>query len=277
MTNTNDDRYLKKDGRTVSKSYVAKKRGKSNKNKKLFTKGYIFLLIMLALVSIIYSIYSHSYMKISQIYVTGNEMTKDTEIISELGNPIGKNILLYNPSDYEDNINKLQGIENAKIKKVFPDLLNVNVDETYPLFFQKDGEHRVYISNKASLLGEDIDEYKQLSLKEIKGANLRKNIGENFTGSEASIKFLRSIQSYSYFNELNQLNLENKAQIGIMINDIDVKFGDLNNIDYKLKSLDKILNDVNSKSLDITEIDLNNGNDPVVKVNPESFSENLNY
>ena len=277
MTNTNDDRYLKRDGRTVSKTYVAKRRSKYSKNKKLLTKAYVLLLILLALLSIFYSIYIHSYMKISQIYITGNEMTNDTDIISELGNPIGKNILFYNPSDYEDNINKLRGIENVKIKKVFPDLLNVNVDETYPLFFQDNGEHRVYISNKATLLGEDIDEYKQLPLKEIKGANLRENIGGNFTGSEASLKFLRAIQSYSYFNELNQLNLENKAQIGIMINDIDVKFGDLNNIDYKLKLLDKILNDVNSKSLDITEIDLNNGNDPVVKVNPESFSENLNY
>ncbi len=276
MTNTNEDRYVKKDGKTVNKTYVAKKRSK-NKGKKLFSKGYILLLIILALASILYSIYKHPYMKISQIYITGNERINDTDIISEMGNPIGENILLYNPSDYETNISKIDGIDKVSIKKVYPNLVNVNIDESYPLFFQKNGEKTAYISNKGIYLGKDIEEYKDMPLKEIKGAKLRDSLGENFTSSEASLKFLKSIQAYSYFNEINQLNLENKAQIGIIINDIDVKFGDLNNVDNKFKLLNKILNDINSKSLNATEIDLNNGNDPVVKVSPESFSENLNY
>ena len=185
--------------------------------------------------------------------------------------------MFYDTKDQEPNITKLPYIESASIKKVFPNLLSIIVEENYPLFFQNADGKDLYISNTGIFLGEDIGEFDKSLLKEINGANLRKEIGENFTSSQASLNFIKSIQRFSYFNDINQLNLENKAQIGIMINDIDVKFGDLNNIDYKLKSLDKILNDVNSKSLDITEIDLNNGNDPVVKVNPESFSENLNY
>ena len=62
-----------------------------------------------------------------------------------------------------------------------------------------------------------------------------------------------------------------------MINDIDVKFGDLNDIDYKLKILDNILNDARGKSITITEIDLDNGKNPVVKVSPDSYSDNLNH
>lgn len=276
MTNTNDDRYLKKDGKTVNKRYIAKKHSKS-KGKKLFSKLYIFLLFFLFLASILYSIYRHSYMKISQIYINGNTIISDTDIISEIGNPIGENILIYNPALYEKKVEGLDGIEDVSIKRVFPNLLNINVDETYPLFYQNDGVNTYYISNKAILLEENKDRYKDLPLKEIKGASIRENVGENFTGSEASIKFLKDIQKFPYFTDLNQLNLENKAQIGIMLNDIDVKFGDLNNIDYKLKLLDKILNDINTKSLKVTEVDLNNGIDPVVKVSPESFSENLNY
>lgn len=276
MQNSNDDRYLKKDGKTVNKKYVAKKHSKE-KNVKLFSKGFILFLIFLALASIVYSLYSHSYMKISNIYITGNKATDDGDIIAEIGNPIGENILLYKPEENEASIKKLPYIENARIKKVFPNLLNINVEEDYPLFFQNIDGTDFYISNKGILLGEDIGEYDKTSLKEIKGANLRKEIGENFTGSDASLNFLRSIQGFSYFNEVNQLNLENKAQIGIMLNDIDVKFGDLNDIDYKLKILDNILNDAREKSIELTAIDLDNGDNPIVKVSPNSYSDNLNY
>lgn len=276
MQNSNDDRYLKKDGKTVNKKYVAKKHSRQ-KDKKLFSKGFIVFLILLALASIIYSIYAHSYMKISQIYITGNDISPDTEIIGQIGNPIGENILLYKPHDHESDITELPYIENANIKKVFPNLLNISVEENYPLFYQNIDGKDFYISNKGLLIGEDIGEFDKSMLKEIKGANLRKQIGENFTGSDASLKFLKAIQNFWYFNEVNQLNLENKAQIGIMLKDIDVKFGDLNDIDYKLKVLDNILNDAEEKSIAVTEIDLGNGKNPIVKVSPDSYSDNLNY
>ena len=276
MQNSNDDRYLKKDGKTVNKKYVAKKHSKE-KNVKLFSKGFTIFLIFLALASILYSIYLNNYMKISNIYITGNNATSDGEIIAEIGNPIGENIILYKPEKNEANIKKLPYIENASIKKIFPNLLNISVEENYPLFFQNNDGKDYYISNTGSLLGEDIGEFDKSLLKEIKGAKLRSEIGENFTGSEASINFLKAIQGFSYFNEVNQLNLENKAQIGIMLNDIDVKFGDLNDIDYKLKILDNILNDAREKSIEITAIDLHNGKNPIVKVSPNSYSDNLNY
>lgn len=276
MQNSNDDRYLKKDGKTVNKKYVAKKHSRQ-KDKKLFSKGFMVFLILLALASIIYSIYDHSYMKISQIYITGNDISPDTEIIGQIGNPIGKNILLYKPHDHESDITELPYIENANIKKVFPNLLNISVEENYPLFYQNIDGKDFYISNKSLLIGEDIGEFDKSMLKEIKGANLRKQIGENFTGSDASLKFLNAIQNFWYFNEVNQLNLENKAQIGIILKDIDVKFGDLNDIDYKLKVLDNILNDAEEKSITVTEIDLGNGKNPIVKVSPDSYSDNLNY
>lgn len=276
MQNSNDDRYLKKDGKTVNKKYVAKKHSRQ-KDKKLFSKGFMVFLILLALASIIYSIYDHSYMKISQIYITGNDISQDTEIIGQIGNPIGENILLYKPHDHESDITELPYIENANIKKVFPNLLNISVEENYPLFYQNIDGKDFYISNKGLLIGEDIGEFDKSMLKEIKGANLRKQIGENFTGSDASLKFLKAIQNFWYFNEVNQLNLENKAQIGIMLKDIDVKFGDLNDIDYKLKVLDNILNDAEEKSIAVTEIDLGNGKNPIVKVSPNSYSDNLNY
>lgn len=276
MQNSNDDRYLIKDGKTVNKKYVAKKHSKE-KDKKLFIKWFVLVLILLALLSICISIYTHPYMKISHIYITGNHINSDTEIIGQIENPIGENIFLYKDEDQIASISNLAYVEDASIKKVFPNLLNINVEENYPLFYQNDEGKDYYISNTGILQGEDIGEFDRSQLKELKGAKLRKETGEKFTSSDATLNFLGAIQDYAYFNDVSQLNLENKAQIGIILKDIDVKFGDLNNIDYKLKILDNILSESEEKSIKITEIDLDNGKNPIVKVSPDSYNDNLNY
>lgn len=51
-----------------------------------------------------------------------------------------------------------------------------------------------------------------------------------------------------------------------MIQDIEVKFGDLNNSSYKIKLLEKILQDIKSKELEAASINLNNGDNPLVVV-----------
>ncbi len=273
MANTNDDRYVKKDGKTLNKSYVAKKHSKEA-GKKLFSKLFVAFLILLTLGIIIFNLYSHPYMQISEIYVSGNNKVTDTEIIGQLRNPIGQNIVTYNPEAYEDDIKQIKYVDNVKIKKVFPNLINVKITENYPLFYQWDDGESYIISNNGKYLADE--DMTTDDLIEITGASLRKAPGENFTASEASMKFILAIQEFSYFKELKQLNLENKADIGIIIDDIDVKFGDLNNINYKLNILDKILNDIKVKGVTAKQIDLDNGKDPVVKVEVASFSENLN-
>lgn len=276
MTNTNEDRYLIKNGKTVNKTYIAKKRGKEKKQK-LFSKPFIVLLVILGFLSIVYSIYRHSYLKISQIYISGNYITNDSEIIGKVGNPIGENILLYKADDHIEDLTKLDYVESASIKKVFPNLINVSIKESYPLFYQKGRDKTSYISNDGKFIGNDLDLENKEKLIEINGTNLKENLNESFTSSKASLDFLQALQKYQYFSQVNQLNLENKSEIGIMINDIDVKFGDLNDIDYKLNLLDKILNDINEKSLTAIEIDIKDKENPKVIVDKESFSKNLNY
>ena len=274
MTNSNDNRFFKKDGKTVNKTYIAKKRSKEA-DTKLFSKWFVAFLVLISLLIIAYQAYRHPYMRISEVYVHGNKLTSDTEIIGRLQNPIGQNIFFFDPKAHEADIRDLEYVEDASVRKVFPNIVNVKIVENYPLFVQEEEGDKHYISNKGKYLGDGI-ENPDMKLVNLKGARLRKIANENFTSSEASLKFLLAIQQYSFASDLNELNLENKADIGIMINDIDVKFGDLNNINHKLKLLEKILNDNKEKGIRATAIDLDNGNNPVVKVDKESFSEDLN-
>lgn len=276
MQNNNDNRYLKKDGKTVKKTYVAKKNNRNfEKEKKLFSKPFVFFLIILFLLTVLYSLYSHTFMQISDIYISGNKNISDEQIISQMANPIGENILTYNIADSEERINAIDTVDGVEIKKVFPNLLSIEVDESYPLFYQEEKDKTYYIDNKAKIV-ENRPENNDGLIK-IRGAKLRNMTGENFTSSEASLNFVKAIQEFSYIDKVKEIDLENKAEIGIMLNDIDVKFGDLNNISDKLKLLDKILNDIDQKGVLAVQIDLDNGKNPRVKVDDQSFSEDLNY
>lgn len=276
MQNNNDNRYLKKDGKTMKKTYVAKKNNRNfEKEKKLFSKPFVFFLIILFLLTVLYSLYSHTFMQISDIYISGNKNISDEQIISQMSNPIGENILTYNIADSEERINAIDTVDGVEIKKVFPNLLSIEVDESYPLFYQEEKDKTYYIDNKAKIV-ENSQENNDGLIK-IRGAKLRNITGENFTSSEASLNFVKAIQEFSYIDKVKEIDLENKAEIGIMLNDIDVKFGDLNNISDKLKLLDKILNDIDQKGVLAVQIDLDNGKNPRVKVDDQSFSEDLNY
>mgnify|MGYP001949664917 FL=1 len=57
-------------------------------------------------------------MKIQDIYINGNRVTEDTEIIKKLKSPLGKNILLYDPRKYESDIEDLYYIKKVKARKV---------------------------------------------------------------------------------------------------------------------------------------------------------------
>lgn len=241
------------------------------KKPKTFTKRFVIFLIVLFLSVFIVNALRHPYMKISQVYVTGNERLKDTDIISRVQNPIGKNILTYNVKKNEKKLIEEDTIEEAEIKKVFPKVINIKIKETYPRFFIEDKEKITYISNQGRIMdSEEIHANTKNSLINIKISDYKEDIREEFTDDEDLLNFINEINSSSFVDLINQLNFENNRHIGIIIKDMRVDFGDLKESSYKIRLLESILKDVESKDLDVSSIDLSNGKNPVVEINEGS-------
>lgn len=263
MTNNNDDRLIKKGSRVFNKKYIAKKRSKEEERGN--SKFFIFSLVLAFLLGVFYNIYTHPFMKIQDIYINGNRVTEDTEIIKKLKSPLGKNILFYNPTKYEKDIENLEYIKSAKVRKVFPKILSVKVDEDFPMFVIKKYGKEIIVTNNG-LVTDKKPYSKEAKLIEIKTKGVETTLGQSFTSSKAIGDFIKEVQASSLIGSVSQLNLENKLDIGIMIQDIEVKFGDLNNISYKIKLLEKILQDIKSKGQEAVSINLNNGDNPLVVV-----------
>lgn len=263
MNNKNDDRLIKKGSRVFSKKYIAKKHSREEAPK---SKLFAVLLVLVFLLGIFYNLYTHPFMKIQDIYINGNRVTEDTEIIKKLKSPLGKNILLYDPRKYESDIESLEYIKNAKVRKVFPKILSIKVDEDFPMFVVKKYGKKILVTNNGIVT--DKKPYSEdAKLIPIKINNIETTIGEDFTSSAAIMDFIGEIQKSKVIEGVSQLNLENKLDIGIMIQDIEVKFGDLNNVSYKIKLLEKVLTEIKNKELEAVSINLNNGDNPLVVVN----------
>ena len=144
MTNKNDDRLIKKGARVFSKKYIAKKHSKEEKPS---SKLFFFLLVLAFLLGVFYNLFTHPYMKIQDIYINGNRVTEDTEIIKKLKSPLGKNILLYNPKKYEKDIESLNYVKSAKVRKVFPKILSVKIEEDFPMFAVEKYGKKILITN----------------------------------------------------------------------------------------------------------------------------------
>lgn len=262
MNNKNDDRLVKKGSRVFRKKYIAKKHSKEEKPK---SKLFVILLVLVFLLGIFYNLYRHPYMKIQDIYINGNRVTEDTEIIKKLKSPLGKNILLYDPRKYEGEIESLDYIKEAKARKVFPKILSIKVEEDFPMFVTKKYGKEILITNNG-LVTDKTPYSEEAKLINIKINNIETTIGEDFTTSAAIMDFIKEIEKSSLIEGVSQLNLENKLDIGIMIQDIEVKFGDLNNVSYKIKLLEKVLTEIKHKELEAVSINLNNGDNPLVVV-----------
>lgn len=235
--------------------------------KKLLTPFFVIFLIIISLLVVIINIFRHDYFKISQIYVDGNKMLSDEQILSKLNNPIGVNILVYDENKSLESLKKEEFIKEVNIKKEYPDKIIVNIKEEYPLMVVEYDNTNYIIANTSKVL----DKTKNVnSLIKIKGLKKKPKIGENFTDKQTLLKFIEKLQTYKYSSNIKEIDLENYDHIGIILNDIHINFGNLKNYDYKLKLLDSVLKDINDKALTAYTISLDKGKDPVVEVEQKS-------
>ena len=183
-----------------------------------------------------------------------------------------KNIIWKDEKKSKENIKKEKIIKSAKIEKELPDKIIVRVKEEYPYMIARYKKDSYIIANTGKVLDKTVNEENNNLLK-IKGIKNKPEIGKNFTDKKNLIKFIDSIQKLKYAKDIKEIDLENYNEIGIIINDIQINFGDLKNYNYKLKLLDSVLKDIENKKIKAYSISLNKGKNPVVEVEEKSLDE----
>ncbi|MCI7239389.1 MAG: FtsQ-type POTRA domain-containing protein [Anaerococcus sp.] len=254
---SNKDRKILKDGKVKDRS------------RKVFTRGFAIFLALMSLGILFFNIYRHPYLQVGQIYVSGNEKIDDAEIIAKIGSSIGKNILTYRSKDAEEKLEENPMIDKAQVKKVFPNILNIEVEEIYPVFVLENSENQILVSNKANIISPQNDQDTS-NLINLRLDNYNSELKSQVTNDEEINGFLTEVSKATYVSDIDQLNFENTAHIGIIIKDIEVDFGSLDQSSYKIVLLESILKDVENKDLENVRISLVDPKNPVVEINQGS-------
>ena len=119
---------------------------KSKRKRKIKYKRKIFFIIIVFLVS--FGIYVFLNIKLKNIYVTGNTIIKDQDIIEYLGIEDYPPIIKINTSSLRKTLNKNILVKSSKIKRVGITGISIKIVENYPLFFDKNKNKTVLLDGR---------------------------------------------------------------------------------------------------------------------------------
>lgn len=230
------------------------------------------ILIILFFTAIFIYLFSGKFYARETIFL-GQSNFKDSEILSLSEIDLSKNIYLIDIKKARENILKNPYIEDVVIKRKFPETLTFSVKQriesaTVPFL----GGYAVIDSNgivlrilqtqenikKPLISGVEIDNVKigeQIHFKDQKKAN-------NF------IEIISSASSIDMLINISYIDMEDFENIKMSTNTgIDILVGDMENLSYKLKILNKILIDLQEKAVISGTVDMRYDTDPFYRPN----------
>lgn len=103
-------------------------------NAKKGTSRKIFIIILVSIAIILASLLSPLF-NITEIRVQGVQQISPEDIITASGIRKGVNIFRTSLSDAEDNISRLPYVDTVTVKRHFPAIININVQESEPVAY----------------------------------------------------------------------------------------------------------------------------------------------
>lgn len=241
-------------------SRVQKKRRRKKVYSTVATISIIgFLILMIVL--------NTEFFSVKKINVSGNKKLLSNKIILFSSIEEGDNIFKISTKDAKKNIDTLHYIKDVDVKRKYPKEININVKERKETTRIKDASSFIILDEEGYIL-DNIDD-KNEKLTEIIGLNIKnKVIGENAfvdNKEELKVKFIRQLQELNIMSKLKYIDIEDDMNINILsFDNIEVVFGTINNVEYKLNMLDNVFKDIEKKDLNVKMILMDKGENPVV-------------
>ena len=199
------------------------------KKKRRRRLNYKNIFIIIGILTIIISSFNYfNTKKISNIYITGNTITKDVDIIRRAKIEKYPAIFKLSKNKIEEDINKSPLIEETKVTKNLLGKLTIEVKESVPLFYY-DSLKEVTLSNNESI------EYKTTGLPTLINY-VPNDVLENFVDEFKIIK--KDIRSS--INEIEYSPSKNKD--GKIIDDTRfiLKMNDQNTVEMNILNIEKL-------------------------------------
>ena len=234
----------------------------------------IFIIILIPTIIIISFLYSSNFNLLEHSYtlIKGNSFYYDEELLSKIH--CKKSLLEIEPKIIQNQLNQLEYIESAKVSKIFPNTIFIEVIENIPLLYFKNNNDLIILDYKETILPVN-DKVKQffdipiiiLNNQQLNNSNLTKINLNLFQEIISTIKYSK-INFNSFYSDLKKIIiLDNHYELFYM--DKTKIFISKNNAKEQLKYLSIFKDTVKEKRLleNYLYIDMRIENQIIVKEN----------
>lgn len=205
----------------------------------------------------------HKAFNVKYIRVEGNTVLSDEEITEQLGNS-NRNIFLYSKQEIRKTLMQMPGIRSVQVKKELPNRLVITIEESYVLA-ETDQEPPLFVDNGGKVLDKIPDGFSS-RIKPLRvsfpGRHLER--GKTFSTDKRELDFLLTLSHSMISDDVKKVVFNKSNNIDIILKDVKVYFGPLDNIFEKVSTLTAVYNEIQSKGVDAREIILNQGKNPIV-------------
>lgn len=226
----------------------------------------IFLLLTIS--SLIFLIiFKSDFFKINNIQVLGNLELDKEDIVKYSQIYIGENIFRINRKNIEENLKKLPYVKEVKIRRILPQDILIDLVER---------EEKVLVKLISSYQVIDLEGYilKEVDkpdnkLPIILGLNIHGlGRGDNLFNSidnEELIVFLEEADRLDLLSQIESIDLKSLNNIDILLKSgIDITFGKLDNVEYRLRLLYEVLKDIKEREVKVEKIIMDRGEHPII-------------
>lgn len=222
----------------ASRNERVKNSAENRRRQKKLQNNLIIVMLLVVAVAVI-GAFACFAMTINTITVTGSERYSEKTVLSAAELSKGDSILLINPAALENKIeSKLPYIENAEIRRSWPDGVTVTLTDAVPSLAIDTGEGYVLLNNSCKVLDDDAVVITESAL--IKGIGIVNAVpGEiaEFTenvSTESFVKLCNAFEEYG-ITGITEYDLNSVSNIKVIIDyRVEVQLGTLAGAPEKL-------------------------------------------
>lgn len=230
-----------------------KKQNMMKRRRKIRIKRrFMIFMFLLVCAVIILTVFKAPFFDIKEIACEGQGDMAIEEIVKVSGLNEGENIFSAGVKEAEQNLKNHPEIDDATVQRSFPNKIKIGLKRAVPAAYAKIGTKVLIIDKKGAIIrvANDADETAVEGLAEIQGVQIvNEDAGKVISANDD----VRATELYSFmefldksemlqkitlidFSDLSDIKMEYEDRLQIVI-------GDKNNMDYKIKFINKIINE----------------------------------
>lgn len=209
------------------------------------------------------------FFNINRINIRGNSNISKEKLLHTSAIITGENIFRISTKDAEKNILELPYTKSVEVKRKLPKGIDIEVVEREERLLIKNISMYYVIDEEGFVLNQFDSNNKDLPV--VLGLKTDKiDIGDNLFVNldlQEFEDFIIEGEKLDLLSIIFRINIDNDENVNIMINNgIDVAFGTLDNVKYKVRLLNEILVHSRDNDILISKIIMDRGEHPIIVV-----------